>query len=217
MHNAEKLDLTHWSRQQHFHFFNSFSQPYFNVTLTLNAAVLFDYVKCNQLSFSRCYLYLLLKATNNYQPMALRIVNGEVWHFKNINASVVQLCEDESFRFSYLDFFPEYPQFDEFAIHAVAKAKTECLFSQDFNNNEGQRNTLYISVLPWINFTSFQHATHLPSETGIPKLVFGQYEKSTGTMPLSIEVHHGLMDGVHVAKFVQLLQDYFNNPHLHLA
>ncbi|MCP3700956.1 MAG: hypothetical protein GY920_21050 [Aliivibrio sp.] len=31
-------------------------------------------------------------------------------------------------------------------------------------------------------------------------------------MPLSIEVHHGLMDGLHVGQFIQTLQAIFNNP-----
>jgi chloramphenicol O-acetyltransferase type A len=36
-------------------------------------------------------------------------------------------------------------------------------------------------------------------------------------MPLSIEVHHALMDGLHVAKFVKQLQGYFNEPELNLV
>ena len=89
--------------------------------------------------------------------------------------------------------------------------------AKDFNDNEGQLNTLHISVLPWLNFTSFKHATHLPNELGIPKLVFGEYDKNSGMMSLSIEVHHALMDGIHVAKFVKLLQSYFNEPNLNLG
>jgi chloramphenicol O-acetyltransferase type A len=33
-------------------------------------------------------------------------------------------------------------------------------------------------------------------------------------MPLSIEVHHGMMDGLHVGQFINILQVLFNQPSL---
>jgi len=212
-----KIDLKTWSRAQHFEFFKGFSDPYFNVTVNINAQVLFEFVKERSLSFFHSYLFLTLKAVNDYQPMRLRIKEGEALAVSPVNASIVQLCDDESFRFSYIDFDSDFTEFNSKAKLAADKAKADCFFSSDFNNNEGQLNTLHISVLPWLNFTSFKHATHLPNELGIPKLVFGEYDKNSGMMPLSIEVHHALMDGVHVAKFVKLLQTYFNAPQLNLG
>ena len=217
MNNVTKIDLKTWPRAQHFEFFKGFSDPYFNITVNLNVKDLFVFAKNNGLSFFHSYLFLTLKAANNYQPMCLRIKNDDALEVKPVNASVVQLCDDESFRFSYIDYDNNFNQFDSKAKLAADKAKRAGFFSNDFNNNEGQLNTLHISVLPWLNFTSFKHATHLPNELGIPKLVYGEYDKSSGMMPLSIEVHHALMDGVHVAKFVKLLQSYFDEPNLNLG
>jgi len=215
--NVKKIDLKTWSRAQHFAFFKGFSDPYFNVTTNINVKNLFLFVKNNKLSFFNSYLFLTLKAANNYQPLCLRIKDDEVLEVKSVNASVVQLCDDDSFRFSYLIFDEKFSEFDTKAKSAADKAKNNPFFSHDFKNNEGQLNTLHISVLPWLNFTSFKHATHLPNELGIPKLVFGQYDKNTGMMPLSIEVHHALMDGVHLAKFIKLLQSYCEQPELYFS
>ncbi|MGK0516999.1 MAG: chloramphenicol O-acetyltransferase type A, partial [Gammaproteobacteria bacterium] len=33
----------------------------------------------------------------------------------------------------------------------------------------------------------------------------------TGTIPLAIDVHHSLMDGLHVAKFINTLQGTFDS------
>ena len=217
MTNVTKVDLKNWHRAQHFEFFKGFSDPYFNVTVNIKAHDLFEFVKENKLSFFHSYLFLTLKGVNHYQPMRLRIEDSLPVEVNPVNASVVQLCDDESFRFSYLDFETEFEVFDNKAKLATNKAKADCFFSNDFNNNEGMLATLHISVLPWLNFTSFKHATHLPNESGIPKLVFGEYDKSSGLMPLSIEVHHALMDGIHLAKFVKLLQAYFDVPKLHLG
>jgi chloramphenicol O-acetyltransferase type A len=50
-------------------------------------------------------------------------------------------------------------------------------------------------------------------EDSIPKLVFGKYHHLNDTvkMPISIEAHHALMDGIHVAKYLDLFQDSMNN------
>ena len=66
---------------------------------------------------------------------------------------------------------------------------------------------IHISVLPWLNFSAFSHAFSEGESLGIPKFVFGQFDKHTGTMPLAIDVHHSLMDGLHVAKFINTLQN----------
>jgi chloramphenicol O-acetyltransferase type A len=91
------------------------------------------------------------------------------------------------------------------------KAKSQPLFSDAFAQTEGQADLIHISVLPWLNFSAFSHAFSDDQSLGIPKFVFGQYDKYTGTIPLAIDVHHSLMDGLHVAKFINTLQTTFND------
>ena len=91
-----------------------------------------------------------------------------------------------------------------------AKAKLQPLFSDAFAQTEGQADLIHISVLPWLNFSAFSHAFSEGESLGIPKFVFGQFDKPTGTMPLAIDVHHSLMDGLHVAKFINTLQNTFD-------
>jgi chloramphenicol O-acetyltransferase type A len=65
---------------------------------------------------------------------------------------------------------------------------------------------LYLSILPWLDFSSFSHARSAKDNLGIPKCVFGRLDKQTGELPFSVEVHHGLMDGLHVAEFIQEIE-----------
>jgi len=53
----------------------------------------------------------------------------------------------------------------------------------------------------------------------IPQMVFGKYFKdgATSKMPFSIEVHHALIDGYHVAKYHEKFQDYLQYPDSILA
>ncbi|MBB1303133.1 MULTISPECIES: CatA-like O-acetyltransferase [unclassified Pseudoalteromonas] len=200
------IDLATWPREQHFSLFKEFTQPYFNVCVQLDMGALYQHCKSQQCSFFHAYIYATLQASNAYQPMLLRIIDGVPWQLAAQRASVVELADDDTFRFSY---FSQQATLNDFQIHAnrvSLAAKQQPLFSTAFAQTEGQTDLIHISVLPWLNFTSFSHAHTQGNHFGIPKLVFGQFDAQKGTMPISIDVHHALMDGLHVAKFIEQLQ-----------
>ncbi|MEO2279167.1 CatA-like O-acetyltransferase [Pseudoalteromonas pernae] len=210
------VDLPAWERQQHFEFFKDFHQPYFNVCVSLQAWPLYEYCRSNKVSFFLAYLYLAHISAIEYQPMGLRIHNGEAVHCADPRVSVVQLAEDETFRFSYLSSAPSFAAYRQHHQEQSAVSLREPLFSEAFACTEGQCDLIHISVLPWLNFSAFSHATHSGASNGIPKLVFGQYDKKSRTMPLALDVHHALMDGLHSARFIQILQKKFLNPKKYL-
>jgi chloramphenicol O-acetyltransferase type A len=61
-------------------------------------------------------------------------------------------------------------------------------------------------VLPWLRFTSFTNA--LPGgDDSIPRIVFGRCvrDRRRMKMPVAVEVHHALVDGLDVARFFERL------------
>src|SRR5829696_2574101 len=46
------------------------------------------------------------------------------------------------------------------------------------------------------------------------KIAFGKYREDGGRimMPVSVEVHHALMDGLHVGRYLERLESYFSSP-----
>lgn len=205
------IDLATWPRKQHFAFFKEFSLPYFNVCVSLDMAALYNKCKSEPYSFFHSYVYLTLEACHDYAPMRQRIIDSLPVQLSSVRGSVVELAEDETFRFSY---FEKQASMEDFSKHAIAVGKTskaKPFFSDAFAATEGQPDLIHISVLPWLNFTGFSHAVSEGHGLGIPKFVFGQYDSQTGKMPLSIDVHHALMDGLHVARFVKILQEKITN------
>jgi chloramphenicol O-acetyltransferase type A len=65
---------------------------------------------------------------------------------------------------------------------------------------------VYHSVLPWLSFRAFTNA--LPGGDSIPRIVFGKtsLDRRKATMPVSVEVHHALADGLDVARFLERFQ-----------
>lgn len=202
----QPIDFDSWPRKQHFELFKNFTQPYFNVCVQLNAQTLFNYCKAQNISFFQAYVYCTLKACFAYEPIMLRIIESKPWLLTSIRASVVELDEDECFVFSYFDYLGSFKEFSANSEKVSKQSKSNSLFSDAFANTEGQADLIHISVLPWLNFSAFSHAFSEGQSLGIPKFVFGQYDKQAGTMPLSVDVHHSLMDGLHVARFVKVLQ-----------
>lgn len=200
------INLASWSRAQHFELFKDFSQPYFNVCVHVDMQQLYLTCKSRKHSFFQTYIFLALRACHQYSPMLLRIIDDAPWQLQSTRASVVELAPDDTFRFSYFCLCNDFRQFSLHAKQMSDAAKQQDLFSSAFAQTEGQADLIHVSVLPWLDFTGFSHAHSHGTSLGIPKLVFGKYNNETGKMPLSIDVHHALMDGLHVARFVELFQ-----------
>jgi chloramphenicol O-acetyltransferase type A len=75
-------------------------------------------------------------------------------------------------------------------------------------------DVIYHTTLPWISFTSFAHARTKGRGDSIPRIVFGKFinEADRMMMPISIEVHHALMDGLHVGRYLARLEEALADP-----
>ena len=68
-------------------------------------------------------------------------------------------------------------------------------------------NAIHYSAVPWLSFTDMKHPTNMRSGDSVPKISTGKYfrEGERLMMPVSVTCHHGLMDGYHVAQFIEKL------------
>jgi chloramphenicol O-acetyltransferase type A len=208
------INKANWPRAPHFDFYKAFAQPYFNVTVDLEVANLYKFAKQEKISFTCCYLYCLSKAIEAYEPIRYRIHHDEVVVTDEVTLSTVFLKEDDTFRFVPLKKCKDILSFMK-NVQLSKEVHLQHTFLNDmFLSAADDLNQVYVSILPWFRFTSFSHAVATYSkDAGIPKFVFGKFNRELGTIPLNIEVHHGLMDGVHVARLI----DEIENQILRLA
>ena len=83
-----------------------------------------------------------------------------------------------------------------------------------FEDEEGRDDFLFLSALPWIRFTSMQHAMQEHPGDCIPRISWGKYYESEGKIwiPVSVQVHHALVDGRHVGAYFELLEAQLAHP-----
>lgn len=70
-------------------------------------------------------------------------------------------------------------------------------------------NTFPVSMIPWTTFTGFH--LHLDKGSGyyLPIFTMGQFTQRGDRclLPLALQVHHGVCDGFHTARFLEGLQE----------
>lgn len=205
----QKLNLDTWNRKEHFLFFKQMEEPFFGVTTTIDCTKAFEKSRVLGVSFFSYYLHKTLAAVNAIDSFRYRIIGDEVYIFDQINASATVLREDQTFGFSLMEYHEDAIQFSEIVKKEIARIQTTTGL---FTREEYGENLIHFSALPWIKFESFSHARSFTWPDSCPKISFGKMteEKGKKTMPISIHVHHGLMDGYHVGQFIARLEELMN-------
>ncbi|OQX95439.1 hypothetical protein B6I21_05415 [candidate division KSB1 bacterium 4572_119] len=205
------LNIKNWNRKDHFNFFKDYDNPFFNICLQLDVTKLFKFVKDQKLSFFTSLLYLSIKTANEVQQFRWRIRDENVIIHDVVHAGSTVLNNDnETFSFCY---FKYNPNFKHFAAHVSRELKDNQASGGKLDPQDFRDDMIHYSVLPWIAFNSISHPRKFNQIDSVPKIVFGKYHRTENEikMPISIEVHHGLMDGIHVARYLDLFQNYLND------
>lgn len=204
------LDLENWNRKEHFLFFKQMEEPFFGITTTIDCTKAHEIAKQLGTSFFVYYMHKTLVAVNTIEAFRHRIINDEIYIYDKIDVSATIMREDKTFGFSLIEYSPNFEIFAANAFQETQRIKnTQGLLTREFPNN----NLIHFSVIPWINFSSLSHARSYAFPDSCPKISFGKMiigEDGKRTMSMSIHVHHGLMDGYHVAQFVDYFQESMN-------
>jgi chloramphenicol O-acetyltransferase type A len=202
------LDLATWPRRDHFHFFRRFEEPFFGVTVELDLTKAYASAKAEGTSFFLHYLWHTLVAANAIEPFRYRIRGEEVLIYDKVHASPTINRPDGTFGFAYMNYHKELTVFLQEALAERERVRA----SPGLVPAKSDANVLHCSSLPWLRFTGLSHARPFSFPDSCPKIAFGKMTEAAGrrTMPLSVHVHHALMDGFHVGLFVERLQASLN-------
>ena len=204
------LDISTWPRRDTFEFFRGYDKPYFNVGTSLDVTNLVAEIKNRpDASLSLAYHYFALRVVNELEPFRYRLRGDQVLVHDVIHGGTTLLLPNETFIMSYFDYQEDFEQFMTDAMKAIDEQRAAAAFDP-----RPEDNRIHFSVLPWISFTSFSHARNWRSEDSVPKMAFGKIGEVNGRrmMPFSVEVHHAMMDGITVGRYLDRLQEMLSNP-----
>ncbi len=202
-----ELELSIFRRRAHFDFFRGFELPFWNVTVDLDVTPLVERSTApDGPSFFLSTLHASLTAANAMEEMRMRIRGEKVVVHERIHGGSTVLRPDETFAFAYFDYDPDFDRFADRASDVLGEVRQG---TGPLEPRPERDDLIHYSVLPWIAFTSFQHARRLAQEDSVPKIVFGRHREIGGRrlMPVSVEIHHALVDGLHVGRFLERFQN----------
>jgi chloramphenicol O-acetyltransferase type A len=204
----QELDIDSWERKDHYNFFKNFDEPFFGVIVDLDCTSAYKYCKENGFSFFLYYLHKSLLAANEIEPFKYRIIDEKVMVFDNVTASATINRPNGTFGFSYMDYFEKFLEFEESAKKEIDRIQN----SSGLVPAVSGENVIHYSSIPWIKFTSISHARSFSFKDSCPKISFGKMTDNNGKkeMPMSIHVHHALMDGFHVGEYIEKFQRLMN-------
>lgn len=209
------LDLATWPRRELFEFYRDFDKPYFNICTRLDVTNLLKVLSNHPgVGVALTYHYLALKAANEIEPFRYRLRNGQVLVHDVINGGTTLMLPNETFTLVYFDYAETFGEFIGPAQEAIAAMKKDGTFRPRHEDDA----RIHCTTLPWISFTSFSHARNWRREDSVPKISFGKFtnENDRTLMPFSVEVHHALVDGLHVGRYVERIEEMLAQPEVYL-
>ncbi len=206
------LDLDSWPRRQHFELFKEYEKPFFNLCSPVDVTVTRELCRRpDGPSFFLTSFYLSLTAANQVEPFHYRLRGDQVLIHDVVHGGTTVLRDDDTFGFGYFNYDENFERFQRHGREELERVRNG---PKDLQPHSDVDDLIYYSVIPWVAFTSFSHARRYGLEDSIPRIVFGKvYEEGDRwRMPVSVELHHALADGLHVGRFFELFQGYLDEP-----
>ena len=207
---AGYLDVANWSRRELFEFFIGYTNPYFNVCTQIDVTSLKQFVSERGTRTSLALHYFALRVANEIEPFRYRLKDGKVFVYDVVNGGTTVLLPNESFTYAYFDYHRDFETF----VSEMGKNVEEVRTGSGELKPTMRDDVIYHTTLPWISFTSFAHARNKGRGDSIPRIVFGKFSRQGDRllMPLSVEVHHALMDGLHVGRYLAGFEEAMAAP-----
>lgn len=205
--NFKKIDIKSWDRCEYYLFYKDISPCTYSATIELDITQF--KLKLSKLNkkFYPSFIYILSKTVNSYGEFRMN-VNEEndlvqydylnpsytIFHADSKTFSSIYTKFDENFDVFYNSFEQDMEKYKD-----IKKMNPKGLCENCFN----------ISALANLDFTSFSlniknHYNYL-----LPIFTIGKFKKENEKllMPISIQVHHSVIDGFHLSRFCDKLRE----------
>ncbi|MDB5098336.1 MAG: chloramphenicol acetyltransferase [Cyanobacteria bacterium RYN_339] len=194
------LDLATWPRRDHMRLFQRLANPYFSVTVDLDITAWLAANRAAGRPFFPALVHRMTAVANGIEAFRTRIRGERVVLHDRIDPSFTVPWRGDMFNFCTVDFEPDVDAFLARCLPAIAASESADGLILDPAVPDDK---LYLSCLPCFPFSSMTHA--VGTGDTIPRLAWGRATEREGRTWLAVnfQLHHGLLDGVHVARFLE--------------
>ncbi|EKE16611.1 MAG: Chloramphenicol acetyltransferase [uncultured bacterium] len=203
---ATEIPLHDWPRRETLALFRRFQKPQYAVTARVDVTrILGRRAEDDSFSGYLACIHAIGTALHAVPELACRIRGDTVVRHDRMMLSPTLQFDDGRLGFTYLDWLPVFEDFAATARVVIADTLAGGALKPGVDGDDG---VAFLSCQPWLDFTAFDNPV-FDRDDSVPRICWGRYTPEvTGrwTMAVAMQVHHGLMDGVHVAQFFKAMQ-----------
>jgi len=214
------IDMTRYPRLDHFRHFIEMQQPCVSITSQIDITGWLSGLKVSGCPFFLSFQYAVVRAANRIPEFRQRIVDEEIVEYDFCNPSYIVSLPDDTYRYCNVNVNQPFARYLE-----ESRLKQEAVLHAEHLEEEGDvLSYLFISCVPWFNYTEAM----MPCPGGSfsnPSFCWGGYktekylalehgqvtEKVKTSIPVTLFFNHALIDGIHVGRFFENLDDELNN------
>lgn len=206
--------MENWVRKNHYEYFKNLDYPHFSLCANVDITEFYNFVKKNERSFFLSFLYVSSKAANDIKEFRYRIRDDKVIEHDSVSPSFTMMTSQDVFSFCTGEYVDNYSRF----ITSVTEKMDKVRNLVNIEDEPDRDDLLYITSIPWVSFTNITHPIQMNPVDSIPRISWGKYftDREKISMPLSVQVHHGLMDGSHMGQYFTYIQEMLCNPQEYL-
>ncbi len=166
------------------------------------------------MKFFTVLLYIVAKNINNIEEFKTRIVDDKIVVFDNIDPGFIVINKAEDILTCKSVYNNDFKAF-------YTQSRKDLEYKKNLDKNEEfssdkSVDRFYVSCLPWIDMRAVINPYDFNNvgQSVIPRITWGKYFKNAlgnYEMGFDVSAHHAFLDGFHVAKLINGIENDIKN------
>jgi chloramphenicol O-acetyltransferase type A len=195
-------------RRDRFDFFDRMASPAVNLCFTLDVPDFRPWCKGQGLAPFHVMLCAVLRAVLHIENFRYRVLDGEVIAIDRLMPSFTVMNQHGDLNFAQFDWSDDVREFVARGQAARAEAANMTALNEKYRTLSPReaKEQVFVTCMPWLDFTSIQHPMMLLATPDIPSLAWGRFRDGPAgglQLPFSVQAHHGFVDGYHIHLLAQ--------------
>ena len=198
-----EIDMSRDPRKAHFDHFRHAPDPHVGLTVDVDVTDFVHLCKARGWSFYLAFIRAAALAANAVPELRRRIRGDLVVEYDRCDTSHIELLDNGTYCYCTLRHDPDQ-SWEDYMAYALAE-RERARAGASIEEEDDVESLYFISTVPWLHYRSFCQPNYGPDSSN-PAITWGKYEpdhRGRLMMPVSLLVHHSLVDGLQIGAFYE--------------
>lgn len=190
-------------RRDRYEHFQKMASPAVTLCFPLDLPDFRPWCKTQGLPPFHVLLFAVLHAVQKLENFRYRVFDGEVIRIDSLRPSYTVINQHNDLNFAQFAWSDDLREFVARSVQARDEASNMTALNQQYQAMTPRecKDQVFVTCIPWLDFTSIQHPVASFDGQDIPSLAWGKFRYAGGGrlhLPFSVQAHHGFVDGFHI-------------------